>query len=158
MTGGDRPDCVDYEELGSCPGVMFLADPVNVVTYGMTYQEKIYIMSGSVYDYDDYCDSCPDYFDHDEPNDFDDVHGFVGPVENGMCCGLHGPDGSGGEDNSYRIGFGDPTATVGWGGGGGGGYISGWFTAGRCSGSVSGFQTENGHTFILLFVKSRGLL
>ena len=30
---GDRPDCVDYDELGDCdgcPGVTFLADPVNV--------------------------------------------------------------------------------------------------------------------------------
>ena len=35
----------------------------------MTYQEKIDILSGLVYDYDDYCDSCPDYFDYDEPND-----------------------------------------------------------------------------------------
>ena len=52
----------------------------------MTYQEKIDIIRGSVYDYDDYCDSCPDYFDYDEPNDFDDGYGFVGPVEYKMCC------------------------------------------------------------------------
>ena len=78
----------------------FPPEPVNVVTDGMTYQEKIDILSGSVYDYDDYCDSCPDYFDYDELNDFDDVYGFVGPVEYGMSCGLHGQDGSGEEDNS----------------------------------------------------------
>ena len=113
---GDWPDCVDYDEMGDCdgcPGVTFLGDPVYVVTEGMTYQEKIGILSGSVYDYDDYCD--PDYFDYYKPNDFDDGYGFVGPVECRMCCGLHGLDGSGGsggEDNSYWTGFGDPIAGV----------------------------------------------
>ena len=32
----------------------------------MTYQKKIYILSGLVYDYE-YCDSRQDYFDYDEP-------------------------------------------------------------------------------------------
>ena len=30
-----------------------------------------------MYDYNDYCDSCPDYFDY-EPGDWDDDYGFVG--------------------------------------------------------------------------------
>ena len=78
----------------------------------MTYQEKIYILSGSVYDYDDYCDILLDYFDYDEPNDFDDGYGFDGPVEYGIGCGLQGPDGYGGEVNSFRTRFCDPFAGV----------------------------------------------
>ena len=97
--GGNHPDCVDYAEQDDFHcylDVTFPPEPVNVVTDGMTYQEKIYILSGSVYNYDDYCDSCTDYFDNDEPNyfdeqgDFDDVYGFVALVEYGMSCGLHG--------------------------------------------------------------------
>ena len=112
---GDRTKYLDCDELGGCdggPGVTLLAEPVEVVTEGMTYQEKIDILSGSVYDYDDYYDNCPDYFDNDDPGDFDDVYGFVEPVEYGMWDGLHGPDGPGGEDNSYQTGSGDPIAGV----------------------------------------------
>ena len=28
----------------------------------MTFQERCDVLSGSVYDYDDYCDESPDYF------------------------------------------------------------------------------------------------
>ena len=34
-----------------------------------------------MYDYDDYCDNLPDYFDYDEPYDWEELHGFDGPVE-----------------------------------------------------------------------------
>ena len=73
--------------------VTFPPEPVNVVTDGMTYQDKIDILSGSMYDCDDYCDSRPDYFDYDEQSDFEDEYGFVGPVEYGMCGGFQEPDG-----------------------------------------------------------------
>ena len=95
----------------------------------MTYQEKIDILSGLMHDYDDYCDSRPDYFDYDEPSDFYVGYGFVGPVDDGMCYGPNGPEGTG-DDNRlpsleqdspgypgdktdlYRTGFGDPFAGI----------------------------------------------
>ena len=64
-----------------------LADPVGVVTDGMTFQERCDTLSGSVYNYDDYCDNSPDYFDYYEPGDFDgypDVYRFIGPMS--MSC------------------------------------------------------------------------
>ena len=64
---------------------MFSSDPSCVDTDGMTYQEKIEILSGTMYDYDDYCDKLPDYFYYDEPYDWEELHGFDGPVEYGMC-------------------------------------------------------------------------
>ena len=112
---GDPQNYLNCDELGGCdgcPGVTLLAEPVEVVEEGMTYQEKIDILSGSVYDYDDYCDNCPIYFDYEYPGYFDDGHGFVEPVEYGMWDGIHGLDGPGGEDNSYRTGSGDPIAGV----------------------------------------------
>ena len=48
-----------------------------------------------VYDYDDYCDDSPDYFDYDEPGHFDgypDMYGFIGPDDYELCHDLHGPD------------------------------------------------------------------
>ena len=51
-------------------GVTFLADPVDVVTYGMTFQKKCGVLDGSVYDCDDYCDDSPGYWDNDEPGHF----------------------------------------------------------------------------------------
>ena len=39
-------------------GVTFLADHVDVVADGMTYQENIDLRRDSVYDYEYYCDNC----------------------------------------------------------------------------------------------------
>ena len=72
-----------------------LADPVSVVTNEMTFHKRCDVRSGSVYDYDDYCDNSLDYFDYDEPGDFDsypDVYRFIGPDEYELCYDLHGPD------------------------------------------------------------------
>ena len=66
----------------------------------MTYQEKIEILSGTMYDYDDYCDSCPDYCDYDEPGDWDDDYGFVGLVE----CDMRG--GSPEMEVDFDVGYG----------------------------------------------------
>ena len=55
----------------------FLADPVDVITDGMTCQDKIEILSGLLCDYDNYFydaqydDHRPDYFNYDEPGDLD---------------------------------------------------------------------------------------
>ena len=94
-------------------GVTRLADPVGVVTDDMTYQEKIVILSGSVYDYDDYCDNCPGYFDYDDPGDFDDVYDFVEPVEYGMWDGFQGSSDPGRADDSDRTGFSGPITSAG---------------------------------------------
>ena len=103
---GSASAYVDYgAERGGwdgCPGVTRLADPVGVVTDAMTCQEKIEILSGSVYDYDDYFDNCPDYFDYDDPGDFDDAYVFVEPVEYGKWDNFHGPSDPGKEDDWDR--------------------------------------------------------
>ena len=55
----DTPGYWDDDEpgdFGGCPDVMLLADPVSVLTDGMTFQERCDVLNGSVYDYDDYCD------------------------------------------------------------------------------------------------------
>ena len=77
-----RVTSVDFD---NCSDGTFPSDPSSVDTGGMTYQEKIEILSGTMYDYDDYCDNLPDYFDYDEPYDWEELHGFDGPVEYGMC-------------------------------------------------------------------------
>ena len=67
----------------------YLADPASIATTGVASQEKCDVLSGSVCDYDDYIydeqyDESPDYFDHDDPGDFDshpDVYGFIEPDE-----------------------------------------------------------------------------
>ena len=49
------------------------------------------ILSGSLYDYDDYCDDIPEYFDYDKPDEFDDypdVHRFVVLDKYGLCWGF----------------------------------------------------------------------
>ena len=97
-----------------CPGVTRLTNPVEVVTDGMTYQEIIEILSGSVYDYDDCFDNYLDYFDYDDPGDVDDVYGFVEPVEDGMWDSFHGPSDPGREDDSDWTGSGNPINGVGY--------------------------------------------
>ena len=52
-------------------GVTFLADPVGVVTDGMTFLERCGVCSGSVFIDADCCDNEPDYFACDEPGAFD---------------------------------------------------------------------------------------
>ena len=93
---GDGPDYCDYDkpgDFGGCPGVRLLTDPVSVVTDGMMFQEKYTALSGSVYDYDDYCDDRPDYFDYDEPGDFDSYPNECGFIEpNEYEHDLHGLD------------------------------------------------------------------
>ena len=84
------------------------SDPVCAATDGMTYQEKIDILSGSVND----CHNQPDYFDYDEPCDIDDICVYDGPAEFDRCCDLHEPDVSGGEDISYRARLDDQFACV----------------------------------------------
>ena len=62
----------------------------------MTFWDRCGARDGSVYDYDDYCDDSPDYFDYDEPGDFDccpDLYGLMGPDECELCHDLHRPDG-----------------------------------------------------------------
>ena len=70
----------------------------------MTYQEKIEILSGTMYDHDDYCDNLPNYFDYDEPYDWEELHGFDGPVEYGMCSDPCKSDVSGGETILSELG------------------------------------------------------
>ena len=48
------------------------------------YQERIEAISGTIYDYDDVCDNRPDYFDFDDPYDYE-LYGCDGPVEGEMC-------------------------------------------------------------------------
>ena len=57
-------------------GVTSSADTVDVVTTGVAFQEKRDVPSGSVIDYDDsfydgHYDENLDYFDYDDPGDFD---------------------------------------------------------------------------------------
>ena len=61
----------------------------------------------SVYDYDDYCDDSPHYFEYDEPGDFDgypDVYGFIGLDEYELCHDLYGP----GKCGAYCVSLGMP--------------------------------------------------
>ena len=68
-------------------GVTSSADTVNVVTTGVSFQEKCDVTSGLVCDcgdsfYDGHYDESPGYFDCDDPGDFDsypDVYGFIEP-------------------------------------------------------------------------------
>ena len=38
----------------------------------MTDQQKIEALSGTIYDYDDVCDNLPDYFDYNDPYDYEE--------------------------------------------------------------------------------------
>ena len=63
-------------------GVTSLADPAGVVTAGVAFQEECEVPSGSVCDYDDYFydghyNDKPDYFDYDDPGDFDSYPSLV---------------------------------------------------------------------------------
>ena len=76
-TGSDEP--VDSVVVTSS------ADTVSVVTTGVAFQQKCDVPSGAVCDdycYDEHYDENPDYFDYDDPGDFDnypDVYGFIEP-------------------------------------------------------------------------------
>ena len=48
-----------------------LAESLCVDTDDMTYQEKIESLSGTIYDYD-VIDNTPDYFDNDDPLDYEE--------------------------------------------------------------------------------------
>ena len=62
-----------------------LADPASVVITGVAFREKCDVPSVSVCDYeyyfyDEHYDDRPDYFDYDDPGDFNsypDVYGFI---------------------------------------------------------------------------------
>ena len=87
---GYSPDCVDravLDDSDGCPEGTLPSVPVCVVTDDMTYQEKIEALSGTMYDYDDVCDNLPEYFDCNKPDDWEELSGFDGPVECGVCCG-----------------------------------------------------------------------
>ena len=94
-------------DCGCCPDGMLLADPVSVVTNEMTFQERCDVLSGSVYDYDDYCDDSPDYFYYDEPGEFNacpDIYGFIGPDKYELYRCFHGLDDCGAYCVSRRDG------------------------------------------------------
>ena len=72
-------------------GVTFLADPVGVVTDGMTFLERCGVCSGSVFIDADCCDNEPDYFACDEPGAFDicpDMTFLTEPVKRQTRTGL----------------------------------------------------------------------
>ena len=61
------------------------SEPLCVITDDMTYQEKIEALSGTIYDYDEASDNRPDYFDYDDPYDYEELYGCDGLVEDEMC-------------------------------------------------------------------------
>ena len=85
-----------------------MSDPSYIDTADMTYQEKIEALSGTIYDYDDYCDSRPHYFDYDEP----ELYGFDSPAEGGMYYDYYESDASGNETILSQSLFGDRSAGV----------------------------------------------
>ena len=73
---GYSPDWVDRAMLDygdGCPEGKLPSVPVFAVTDDITYQEKIEALSGTMYDYDDVFDNIPDYFDYDEPDDWEEL-------------------------------------------------------------------------------------
>ena len=58
-----------------------LAEPLCVVSDDMIYQEKIEALSGTIYDYDDVIDNTPDYFDYDDPRDYEEWCDWNDPAD-----------------------------------------------------------------------------
>ena len=70
---GHNPDWVDCavpDDVDGYPQGTLPSEPICVITNDMTYQEKIEVLNGTIYDYDAVCDNLPDYFDYDEPYDY----------------------------------------------------------------------------------------
>ena len=96
---GHSPDCVDrtvLDDVDGYPEGMLHSELVCIVTDDMPYQGKIEALSGTIYDYDDVCDNLPDY---DEPYDCEELCGFDGSVECGMCYDTCESDVSGGSNS-----------------------------------------------------------
>ena len=69
---GCDPDCADRTVLEGgdyYPVGTLSSEPLCIITDDMTYQKKIEILSGTIYDYDD---NQPGYFDYDDPYDYED--------------------------------------------------------------------------------------
>ena len=111
--GGD-PDCVDRtvpEGGDDYPVGTLPSEPLCVITDDRTYQEKIEALSGTIYDYDDVCDNRPDYFDYDDPYDYEE-YGCDGPVEGEMCYDPCRSDVAGGRTVFSRACAGDRSTGV----------------------------------------------
>ena len=84
-------------------GVTSLADPASVVITGVAFLEKCDVPSGLVCDYDDYFydehyNNKPDYFNYDNPGNFNsylNMYGFIQLDDYKWYHNLHGPDNCG---------------------------------------------------------------
>ena len=59
--------------------------PLRIITDDMTYQEKTEALSSTIYDYNDVIDNHPDYFDYDDPCDYEEWCAWDNLREGGTC-------------------------------------------------------------------------
>ena len=71
MTFAEAASSADIAGIDAVVGMTFLANPIDVVADGMTFQDGCGDLDGSVCDCGDCCDESPGYWNDDNQGDCD---------------------------------------------------------------------------------------